>query len=336
MSEAITVAEPTRTPRQPRETAPEVERAEPAVLVETTESAAEVAPPPKPGADPLAEMQAEMARVAAERDQERTARTRAEREAQRQQAGRIADRGVAVSGALESAKQAKAAAKAAVKAARESGDTEAELAALEQFNAASFREQAAATELGRLKAAAPAEPTSTAGATQEPAPEGGYTPQARAWIDKHPKFNTDPATRAAIEAAHGVAVADGVVPDSPAYFRALDQAYAALEKPSRGAEGGEAMAGRFNGAAPSRGAEQQDGRRGGVVQTAFGPVTVGRRADGKTTVHVAPQYRADFEEGAQINNMTLGDYIYAQVEIAQERSRGGNGGLEIREGEVLR
>jgi len=149
------------------------------------------------------------------------------------------------------------------------------------------------------------------------------------------------ANLGAILAAHGRAVLDGISVDSTAYFRELDRAAAALEG-NRGNRDGDQRNGHmpngngFNGAPPGRGDEGDRRGGSGVVNTGLGPVTVGRNSRGEITVNVPKHLLPDFEEGAKITGMKLGDYIYDHVKIAQERAAGGTGGLTMREGETYR
>ena len=87
----------------------------------------------------------------------------------------------------------------------------------------------------------------------------------------------------------------------------------------------------FDGAPPTRGTPSS-GAGGNTVQTALGPVTVIRGAGGKVSVKVPDHLRSDFEEGARICGMSLGDYIYDQFQCAQIAARGGDNGLRSAEG----
>lgn len=334
MSETITVSDPnslTRTPRPPPGTSVVDGAPKMTIDVETVEHAG---PTPE---EALADMQRAVADKDRQLDEAKQARTRAEREAARAHAGRAVDRGAAVAGQLEAAKSEKDRAKAAKKAARESGDLEAEIAADEAFNAASFREMSASAELAALKA----DPTSAAGRTTEPSQRGGYSPQAQSWIDNHPRFNSDTSYKGTILRAHEQAVQDGIVEGSPAYFRELDRVAATMEQQngggnSRTEERGGTMPNGFQGAPPARGGSTGRGQGSGWEQTLLGPVQVSERADGKVQLKVPPELHADFVEGAKITGMDLGDYIYEQVQIARERRSGGTGSLTIQEGVTYR
>ena len=60
-------------------------------------------------------------------------------------------------------------------------------------------------------------------------------------------------------------------------------------------------------------------------------MTVGRNSKGQMTIDIPADRRADWDEAAKINNMTLGEYAYEQVLVAQERAAGGTGGLVTEE-----
>lgn len=271
--------------------------------------------------------------------QEQQARTRAEREAQRAQVGRQQDRGAVLAAAVEAATSAQAQAEAAVEAARESGDIKAEIAANKALLQATFRLEAANAQLSQAQTRG--DPTSSAGSMEQPQQQA-VSSAAQAWIGRHPRFNSDPHYRATLLAAHGAAVNDGLTPDSPAYFRELDRVAATLEGNDQGGSqvsdnsrpSGSGNQ-QFSGASPTRGGGGAGGNSS-VVRTMLGDVTVTRRPGGKIGVQVPPHLKADFEEGAKISGMQLGDYIYEQVEIARERQGGGTGGLITEEGRTFR
>lgn len=49
------------------------------------------------------------------------------------------------------------------------------------------------------------------------------TPRSADWVRAHPEFVTDPAKNRKMIAAHELAVADGLVPDTDAYFTAIEE-----------------------------------------------------------------------------------------------------------------
>jgi hypothetical protein len=91
----------------------------------------------------------------------------------------------------------------------------------------------------------------------------------------------------------------------------------------------------FQGAPPSS-AGGGNGAGRGAVQTALGTVHVSRTAGGVTQIHIPPQVKDDFVEGARICGMALGDYALEQVRIAQEQRAGGNASLILQEGKIYR
>ena len=48
------------------------------------------------------------------------------------------------------------------------------------------------------------------------------TPRSAAWVRAHPEYATDPAKYQKMLAAHNLAVADGIAPDSDAYFESVE------------------------------------------------------------------------------------------------------------------
>lgn len=256
-------------------------------------------------------------------------KTRVERELQRAAVVRVNDRRVAVSEAISSATSEKNQAVAAKRAAREAGDIEAELKADEALQAASFRLHSANAELASLPKEG--DPASAAGRVTDPGAQGnGVSPQAQAWIDAHPRFNSDKGYRDAMLASHAALLRDGVMEGSPAYFRGLDETAAVLDGTGNGGggrmgEGGGNGNGKgqpFGGAPPARGGGGGGGGGSGgrTVNVRVGPdrlvpVTISRRSDGSIAkIHVPPGDRADLEEGAKICGMALGDYIVDMVE----------------------
>lgn len=243
-------------------------------------------------------------------------------------AGRTHDRTAAVAAAVEAAKSEADLAEQAYVAATEAGDAAAQAKALRAMNSADFRLNQASGELETLKAAP--QPT------ERPAQQGGPGPAAQAWINRNPRFNSDPAFKQAAIAAHAEALTDGILAESPAYFRHIEGKLA--EQFGQNQDGQQERQqqmqeprtpqrrDQFNGAPPSRGSGE-GASRANTVQTLLGPVTVNRRADGKIGIQIPQNLRENFEEGAKITGMTLAEYAYEQVQVAEERKAGGNGGM---------
>lgn len=272
-------------------------------------------------------------RTAAAEQRATEARTReqeAMRVAQLANAGRAQDRTAAVASAVEAASSDAERAESAYVAARENGDAVAEAKALREMSGAEFRLNQAKGELETLKA----QPT----VIREPAqPQGGEIgPESRKWINDHPRFNTDNAYKQAALAAHAEALTDGILAESPAYFRHINSRMEQFEGQGRQMDRRqEPRREQFSGAPPSRG-NGRGASASNTVQTLLGPVTVNRRADGVMGIQIPPHLRADFEDGARITGMTLADYAHQQVQIADERRDGGNGGLIETESQTYR
>lgn len=314
-------------------------------------------PPPNDGPTPeqaLKDAQAALANKDKDIETANRARAAAERTAAeardataRERQGRAGDRKALVTQAVEGAKSDRQAAISAIRTAREAGDFDAEMRAQESLNSADYRLNQGTAELAGMGDGK--DPTSTAGDVREQ--NGGRRDQAagpsqaaQAWINKHPEFNRNNQYKDAMLAAHGRAVLDGASVDSPAYFRYLDEADASWRGQSGGGMGGGNNGGgddrrgngkdnsHFDGAPPSRG--NGGGSAGSrQVQTMLGPVGVTRLNNGKISIQIPRDIRDNFEEGAKISNMGLGEYALEQVRIAEERAAGGTGGLVTTEGQ---
>lgn len=304
--------------------------------------------------DPAAQIEAANRRAAAAEaalNTERQGRTRAERTAARAVKVGQVERGASLASQVESATTAVEAAKNAYKMARETGDLDAEVKANNDLAMANARLLNANNEFERAKAGGDADPTSAGGDMTDPAggnADNGPDPDAasRAWVQAHPKMAYDENYKAQLFGEHKRLVADGVKPNSPAYFRALDAKHSEIEGGGRrngnsdyGSDdmnGDQGRQGRGSGGvSPSRGSA--NGAGPGTVKTLMGPVGVTQKADGSFAVRILdPSRKADFEEGAKISNMPLGEYILEQVKIAQEREGGGSGGLITTEGVAYR
>jgi hypothetical protein len=266
----------------------------------------------------LAKREEELAAAKREKADLLAQKTRAEREAQRANQGRVSDRQAAVAAAVESANSERQAAINALKAARETGDFDGELKALDALSNATYRLNSASAELAQAKVSG--EPTSAAGNVQDQ-PDGQIDSQSQAWIADHPRFEKDPAYRQAILDAHYQTIRDGVKASSPAYFRELDRVASMLDGTTNQGDrdvsqqnsGGRQS---FGGAPPSR--NGNGGGGGKTVNTALGPVTVYTKSDGRKSVSVPQHLKADFEEGAKVCNMPLGEYILDMAEHGQE------------------
>jgi len=153
----------------------------------------------------------------------------AAREAQRLADERAAQAGSRVQSAQEQqldalivgSEAAIASAENAYIAARESGDVAAEVKAQRALASAQVRHDALSGEKARM-ARTRAQPQTQPQGQPQPAAGRIPGPAARAWMDDHPKINSDPAYANAAEAAHHRAIASGHEPESPGYFQSIN------------------------------------------------------------------------------------------------------------------
>lgn len=294
--------------------------------------------------DPMAALE-DSRRALADRDKE-LAQARAEAQRERQSAAQARDQMArarrdrqddqrAVAQSAQAAAEAKlAGAKAAYRTARETGDTEAEMEAQQAIAEATYEQRRAADYLAQYGAAG-----DQGNPTPEPAQNDGPTPEARAWIDAHPRFRSDAEYRAIALGAHNSAVQEGYLQNSPAYFRFIERTLARVfpeeNTEHREQRDNREMTQNFNGAPPSRGGSG-GGTGGRTVNTLFGPVGVVRRSNGSMQITIPPERRDDWAEAARINNMSMKDYVAEHINIRSEMDAGGNGGLITTEGATYR
>lgn len=291
----------------------------------------------------LAEKERQIVAARREASNAQSVAARARDEAARAQMGRASDRASAVASAIEAAKADKAAAKIALRTAREAGDFDAEIAASEMFQSATYRETQATGELAWINQQANAAP-----APQQQSDQGSagdrMSPEARAWLDAHPRFHSDEAYRAVAEGAHTAAIRKGLVIGSQDYVNEIDRIVTSVYGAEHGTSDEPPLPrrqqtmtdpnvnrrqdhGSTAGASNRGGGGSQSGAR--TVETLFGPVGVTRQGGRIVQVVLPPpgtEKRADWEEAATIAGMKLGEYAYEQVKIAEDRQSGGNGG----------
>lgn len=220
-------------------------------------------------------------------------------------------------------------------AASEAGDFPAAAKLLKDLTLASARLNQVTSELAMAKAGMQQR--------QQAAPQqqqNGVSQRSQQWIAEHPEFNRH---KDALILKHQELINDGVMADTPAYFRGLDAEYDRLTGGGqRDQHGGnrrtEMQQDRrqqqtFDGAPPSRG--NGGGSQSGTVKTLLGPVQV-RSVNGQTLLQIPEHLRADFAEGAKVNRMSIEEYTMEQVKIARERDAGGNGGMIMNEGATYR
>ena len=284
-------------------------------------------------ADVVKERDAALAQERAARQAAEASAAEARRVAAVHAAGRRDERTMAIAAAVEAAKSDQERAKAAMRTAREAGDVEAEAQAIVELQNSSFRFSQASAELAQIQSGQSA-PAARANANQQPA----ISPAAQAWIDAHPRFNTDPAYQHEMLAHHHRLARDSGE-GSPAYWRGLDAAHAAIEaregpshteKPADRDSEPMAYSATSTAAPSSRGSGSSNSSS--RIETLLGEVYVSRNSDGRIGIRIPPHLREVFEEGAAICKMPLHEYAYEQVKIAQERQAGGHGGLITSEG----
>lgn len=251
---------------------------------------------------------------------------RATEQAQEATAARISDREVAVNSVLEGAKAELLAAKATYKAAREAGDLDAEVEAQALIASAATRIQNATGELDRIKAT----PKPEAQQRQQPQAQGGMTPEAQAWADAHPAFNSDRRYRALAVAAHEEAIEQGLQADTPDYFDHINDALTQEYGDGHGQVGGRQVqqqprqrqqARESDGLPPSRHAGGAQGARGyKSVKTDLGEIQYRTGAGGKIENMRFPGGIENFRDGAEFTLRSLyeKDPDAAIVAYAQE------------------
>lgn len=325
------------------------QQAAPSVTIERPE---EISPE-----DALAEsrrqLQASQQQTADARRQAREAQQIAQRasaQAQEATTARVSDREVAVTSVLDGAKAEVTAAKAAYRAAREAGDVDAEIAAQELLASATMRAGAATAELDRIKAAPKPQPQA------QPNQQGGPSPEAQAWLDAHPAYNTDRKYKAIANEAHNEALRAGHRDGSQSYVDFIDGVMTEefgdghgqvgdqqVQQPRGGRQQQQsARANGGDGLPPSRGG---GGSQGGykTLDTPLGAVQFRQGRDGKIeSIKFASASTADnFREGAETSfrrlyetnpDQALADFA---TETIQEYLEGGET-IRSGDGRILR
>ena len=247
-------------------------------------------------------------------------------EAQQARASQQQDQAAVLGAAVEAANADVERFQAEYQAALESGDFAKTAQINTKLNGAINRQQRAQGDLEMLKAG-----NGRAIPQNQGQSNNGITPATQQWIDSHPEFSAKGHVKDALILYHNQLLRDGLVAESPAYFRALDAEYDRItgnrQEPPMSQNNRQ-----FDGAPPSRGGGTQGGR---TVRTLLGPVGVTQR-NGQTLISIPESVRADFEEGARVTQMSLADYALEQVRAAQEREQGGTGGLITTEGATYR
>lgn len=281
----------------------------------------------------LQEREAENASLRTREQEARNQAARARDEAARANMGRATDRAAAVAASIEAAKADQTSARIALRAAREANDLDAEISASEMLQSASYRYNQANGELNWLNQQSQSQPQQAQQQNQ------GMSPEAKAWLDAHPRFHTDTAYRALAEGAHTAALRAGRREGSQEYVDFIDKMVENVYGQGHG-QGNEPPVARKEPPVsetkqPSRTSAAGPTNRGNgsantggqnTVQTELGPLQVTTGRDGKTRIAIPQHTRADWDEAAQINGMKTADYAYEQIKIARERAQGGNAG----------
>jgi len=286
--------------------------------------------------------QSERARVEAQQ-REQTAQA----ELQRARASQQQDQTAVLASQVEASTAERDRHASAWQAAMEAGDFKAAADHNKNLALATARLERASGDLAVIRAGIERQQQS---GTREPQQRSGVSAASMAWVNSHPEFNRH--ATALIERSNRI-IAEGVVPDSPRYFRDLDAEYdrltgAADDKPVQ--QRGQSMNdgnGRqqFDGGTPSRGGGQSGG--GNTVKTLLGPVSVSKGSDGRIrSINIPSHLRELFDEGAKINGyfrdvggkrvLDTAGYALEQIEIAQERAAGGTGSLITAEGQIFK
>jgi hypothetical protein len=113
-------------------------------------------------------------------------------------------------------------------AAAEAGDFAAQARAQRKISGAEARIQRLKEAEGDLKDQTATKPAPRQEARQQPSADPieqftkGMSPKSAAWIRNHPDCVTDPKKHARMMAAHNLAIADDIAPDTPEYFERIE------------------------------------------------------------------------------------------------------------------
>lgn len=229
-----------------------------------TEDPRELADRYKRQAEREAAGRAEAERRAQEAEERRQAAER-ERDATRASAGDT--QMGAIETALEARTSEKASLRAELRVAKESGDIDREADITERLGRLGYEIAQLETGKGELEArrnqrsqdaARPHQPAQQNQPSAMEADLARRTPKTAAWLREHPEFYSDPRFRTKVESAHGLAVADGLVPDTEEYFAKIEEIAGVTQKPQAQPQ----QRDRMPSTPPARGAEPS-GRRPG-------------------------------------------------------------------------
>lgn len=176
--------------------------------------------------DALAEIKARLENSEREREAEgRRAAAEAARAAEAERTALEANKGL-ITNAIEARKQAREALKARYIEAREAGDHGAEFDLNEELarNASEIMQleqgkaQLERAPQPRIQQRAETDPAAALAGSME---QQGFNRSAQ-WLRSHPEFARDPKKYQKMLAAHNLAVADDIEPDTDAYFQAVE------------------------------------------------------------------------------------------------------------------
>lgn len=303
----------------------------------------------------LAAAQSQIAAKDQERDAALARAAQAEREAAEAKrvvaetsTARVSDQEVAIANAIEAGNAAKQAAAQKIKSAREMGDFDAELAAQDELNAASYRLMRAKETKGQFDAWKAKQPK--AGDAQQRQEQQGapaQTPEVQSWLAAHPMYTKDQEYTADANASHNLALEAGCAEGSKAYVDYIDARLSRLYGPDHGkpgvvrgaSNGGNQVDKRATGgrtaastAAPvSRGGSNVGGGGGGVVFNhetgSLRLTTITDPKSGQPKETVQGNIPADWVEAAKWNKMDPITYAVEQMHIQREIKDGSLSGL---------
>lgn len=131
--------------------------------------------------------------------------------------------------------------------------------------------------------------------TQKPAAQDDeYTPEARAWIEKNPLFNTDEKFNKIATAGHYLAEAQGLKANSPEYFTFIEKE---LDEKYHGKK------------ADPKPAPKTANKKQATAAPASGGGTGGGGGPNGGKIQLTKTQHREFTEAAEMNDMTLPEYL---------------------------
>jgi hypothetical protein len=290
----------------------------------TIDASADEGPTPEQA---LAEARQRLATSESQRQAAEQARQAAEQRAQ--QAGGAVQS--AHEGALETRLNAEktrlASAERSYRAAREAGDIDAEILASKELAGATHLIAACENEKARL-----ASQRANAAQQQQQVPQQSSRipgPAARAWMDDHPKINSDPTYGHAAEQAHNRAIARGHEPESSGYFDSINADLERSFGANHGRDAGMAdpPPARQAPSKPPASSYSTPRSNGGATTRNGEAADVAKVCDAISSMgdtRITPEI---LQEHADASKMSLKDYVASQMQILAERKQGRSGGM---------